>query len=189
MKLKWKIVIVILIVIGIACAYKAHNKRQELTTIEDEPILIAEAPVVYTESLIQNETVAAEYAYYPNEETVLPDEAEIEMLARLVYGEARGLDAYEQSLVCFCVFNRVDDDRFPNSIGEVITQAKPCVQFDGYSHTHPITEDIHDIVVEAWNTWANELDNPLPSRFVYFRAENGHNQFYTHWNGGERFEL
>lgn len=141
------------------------------------------------ESAIQNEGVATEYAYYPNEEIVLPDEAEIEMLARLVYGEARGLDAYEQSLVCFCVFNRVDDSRFPNSISEVITQSKPCVQFDGYSSSHPITEEIHDVVVEAWNTWANGLENPLPSRFVYFRAENGHNQFYTNWKGGEKFAL
>lgn len=117
----------------------------------------------------------------------LPNEAEIDMLAKLVWGEARGLTADEQALVVFCVFNRIDDERFPSTITEVITQNKPCVQFEGYSSSYPIEEDIRDICVECYNVWVNNLENPLPSRFVFFHAENGHNVFTTKWNGGEKW--
>lgn len=41
----------------------------------------------------------------------IPDEAEVEMLARLIWGEARGVASdMEKEAVAWCVLNRVDAD-------------------------------------------------------------------------------
>ena len=54
-------------------------------------------------------------------------EYEINMLAKTVWGEARGCNKLEQSAVVWCILNRVDDGQ--GSIAQVITAPD---QFHGY---------------------------------------------------------
>ena len=59
----------------------------------------------------------------------LVSDEEIDILAKTVWGEARGLDEYEQSLVVWCILNRFDNGKFGSSVKEIVT--KPH-QFQGY---------------------------------------------------------
>lgn len=61
----------------------------------------------------------------------IPDAAEVEALAKMLYGEARGVVSDTEKAACvWCVLNRVDDPRFPDTVLEVV--AAPY-QFAGYS--------------------------------------------------------
>ena len=60
----------------------------------------------------------------------VPNAAEVEALAKLIYGEAGIVPSTtEQAAVVWCVLNRVDDPRFPDTVLEVI---EAPYQFSGY---------------------------------------------------------
>ena len=60
-------------------------------------------------------------ALTPTPDPYIPDEAEVEMLARLIWGEARGVPSdMHKAAVVWCVLNRVDDPRFPDTVLEVL---------------------------------------------------------------------
>ena len=51
----------------------------------------------------------------------IPDAAEVEALAKMLYGEARGIASDMEKAACvWCVLNRVDDPRFPDTVLEVL---------------------------------------------------------------------
>ena len=55
----------------------------------------------------------------------VPNAAEVEALAKLIYGEAGIVPSTtEQAAVAWCVLNRVDDPRFPDTVLEVISCRK-----------------------------------------------------------------
>lgn len=61
----------------------------------------------------------------------VPDEAEVEMLARVLWGEARGVPSdMEKAAVVWCVLNRVDAARWPDTVAGVVTEP---LQFAGLS--------------------------------------------------------
>ena len=57
----------------------------------------------------------------PEEQEYIPDAAEVEALAKMLYGEARGIASDMEKAACvWCVLNRVDDPRFPDTVLEVL---------------------------------------------------------------------
>lgn len=59
---------------------------------------------------------------------------DVEMLAKLIWGEARGVHSTEQkAAVVWCVLNRVDSPLYPDSIEAVVTQK---YQFSGYNESY-----------------------------------------------------
>lgn len=65
-----------------------------------------------------------------------PDPAEVDALARTLYGECRGCSELQQRAVAWTIFNRVDSEQFPDTVIEVITQPS---QFFGYKESFPVT--------------------------------------------------
>ena len=61
-------------------------------------------------------------------------EADVTALAQMLYGEARGCTVDNQRKCVWCVLNRVDDVRFPDTIIGVVSQSG---QFYGYSLISP----------------------------------------------------
>ncbi len=53
-----------------------------------------------------------------------PDEKEMELLARAVYSEARGEPEAGQVAVAAVILNRLEDEKFPNTISGVIFQPR-----------------------------------------------------------------
>jgi len=84
-------------------------------------------------------------------------DADIEMLAKTVYGEARGCTTEEQRLVIWTVLQRVDDKRFPNTIEAVITSPN---QFVGFCNNHPIIAEISNLVEIELFAWTSGSSPP-----------------------------
>lgn len=106
-------------------------------------------------------------------------------LAKTVWGEARGVSAYEQEKVIWCILNRVDDPRFPNTIIGVITAPS---QFHGYSSSFPCTDEMYNLALDVIYRWqlekqGGESNRNLGPEYVYFSADSTGlgNVFRTHW--------
>lgn len=113
-----------------------------------------------------------------------PDPAEVTALAQTLYGECRGCSELQQKAVCWCVFNRVDDSRFPDSVIEVITQPS---QFFGYSESFPVTEELKSLARDCLTDWHYERERVLEPDFVFFWGDSKRNHFTTEWRGGQEW--
>lgn len=111
---------------------------------------------------------------------------EIEMLAKTVWGEARGCGILQQSAVVWCILNRVDAGR--GTIAQVITAPG---QFHGYNKNFPVEEEIKALVEDVVYRWILEkngcgnVGRTLPSDYLYFFAnKNGtYNIFRNKFDG------
>ena len=115
-------------------------------------------------------------------------DSETDMITKTVWGEARGCSDIQKEAVVWCVLNRVDDERFPNSIAEVITQPN---EFFGYSESNPVDEDIRKLTRKVMIVWATEEMMPadarervLPRKYVFFSGNGIENIFTTAWLDG-----
>lgn len=105
------------------------------------------------------------------------NEADVEMLAKLVWGEARGCTTTEQAAVIWTVLNRVDseDPIYPDTIQEVVTQPH---QFHGYDPDYPVEQDKVDLAKDVLTRWLTDGDGRvLPKEYVFFHGDGKHNYF------------
>ena len=132
--------------------------------------------VLTTMSLLCNLSLAP---IQPAEERT-PDPDDVVMVSQTVWGEARGCSRVEQEAVVWCILNRVDDGRFPNTISGVITAKN---QFSGYSPNFP-SADFMELAEDVLTRWHNG-EHGIPTDLVFFRADgHGHNTFYSECFGG-----
>lgn len=102
------------------------------------------------------------------------------LIARTIWGEARGCSDEQKKAVAWCIVNRVDDARFPNSVEKVVTQK---YQFAGYSKNNPIDEEFYAIAVDVLARWQMEqycigdVGRVLPKQFVYFGGNGTVNRY------------
>lgn len=113
-----------------------------------------------------------------------PDEADVLALARTLYGECRGCSEIQQRAVCWCIFNRVDDNRFPDTVLGVITQRS---QFFGYSPSNPVWGSLYDLAYGCLIDWYNRKNRVLEPEFLYFTGNGRINIFTTQYGGGDRW--
>ena len=110
--------------------------------------------------------------------------SEVEMLAKMVYGEARGCSRLHQSAVVWCVLNRVDDGY--GSISEVILAPN---QFVGYNSNLPVTDDIKALVEDVLIRWQMEkkccgdIGRTLPPEYRWFYGDGKVNYFRDAYKG------
>lgn len=102
-----------------------------------------------------------------------------EMIAKTVWGEARGCSTEGQAKVVWCILNRVDDPRFPDTIEGVITQPW---QFHGYDPNYPVTDELLDLTYNVLRRWNVERQGiavvrELPPTYVYFTGNGYENVF------------
>ena len=94
-------------------------------------------------------------------------------MAKTIWGEACGVNAEEQEKVAWCILNRVDDSRFPNTIIKVITAPN---QFHGYNSKFPCTDEMYALSLEVIYKWqlekmGVEVDRKLDSDYLYFHSD------------------
>lgn len=104
---------------------------------------------------------------------------EIDMLAQLMYKEARGVKSTaQQAAVAWCVLNRYDAG-YESSIAAVITAR---AQF-AYSRHAPVTDELRALAQDVMMRWLLELrgvenvGRVLPADYVYFAGRRGINWF------------
>lgn len=119
----------------------------------------------------------------------IPDAAEVEALAKMLYGEARGVTSDTEKAACvWCVLNRVDDPRFPDTVLEVV--AAPY-QFAGYSADYPVLPELERIAADVLTRYHEEksggenVGSVLPADYCFFTGDGEHNYFTIGWKDTE----
>lgn len=146
---------------------------------------IAEANRQALDRMLQENAEISREFYEDFKESVEPKEATpmddaITMLAKLIWGEARGCSTTEQAAVVWNVLNRVDHPNFGDSIEEVILYPNA---YDGYDPSNPVLEDhmrIAEDVIDRW-TWekwdGGDYGRVLPKAYLFFHGDGKVNWF------------
>ena len=111
-------------------------------------------------------------------EVYKPDPVEVTALAQTLYGECRGCSELQQKAVCWCVFNRVADSRFPDTIIGVVSAP---LQLQGYSSSNPVWDNLYDIAYSCMVDWHNGENRVLDPDMCWFSGRNGINRFRNAW--------
>lgn len=133
-------------------------------------------------------------------------EADVEMLARLIYTEARGVRSKtEQAAVVWRVLNRLDNPNRPQkTIAEVVCAP---YQFDyrPWAPVLPEFEELAEDVLERWEREKNGVEDVgrttagspaspkgasrvLPAEYQYFEGWGGRNWFSAEWRSDEYWD-
>lgn len=173
---KWHCVAIILlsgaILTALVFARAAHCESQALDG--------GYAPEVNAEGLCWPvKMVVAENAPTTPEYELYYTAADAETISKAVWGEARGCSIDGQQKVVWVILNRVDDNRFPDTIQGVVTQ--PC-QFYGYSPDFPVTPEILAVVNDVLTRWSAEKQGAAVARelspeYVFFTGDGAQNHF------------
>lgn len=133
-------------------------------------------------------------------------EADVEMLARLIYTEARGVESKtEQAAVVWVVLNRLDNpNRLQKTIAEVVCAP---YQFD-YRPWVPVTDEFKALAADVLERWqaekratagspaspggasrsAEDVGRVLPPEYQYFEGWGGRNWFSAEWQSDEYWD-
>ena len=129
-------------------------------------------PEVDTNGLCVVEVAEPEYEMYFTE-------ADVIALAQMLYGEARGCTVDNQMKCVWCVLNRVDDSRFPDTIQGVLSQPS---QFHGYSPNFPVWDELKEVALDVLTRWSLEkqgvtVERELPNTYLWFTGDGTTNWF------------
>ena len=139
----------------------------------------APAPAVLVEVNKPEQTEAPEPSETPVYYEMYFTEDDVAAVAKMLWGEARGCTRDNQIKCAWVVCNRVDDDRFPNTIRSVLEQPS---QFHGYDPTYPVTSELYDVAFDVLTRWSYEkqgipVRRELPSSFLWFTGNGRENIF------------
>ena len=143
-----------------------------------EPQARAELPAPQPEATYQavtNEPTPAGRTY---------TESDIDLMAKMVWGEARGCTVEEQRLVVWTVLQRVDTQRWGKTIEAVITAKH---QFVGYRQGNPINAEIRAMCATEMENWRGGAEPPThevyapTAPYYYFDGRGGNNWFRAVW--------
>ena len=106
-------------------------------------------------------------------------DADVVAMAKMLWGEARGCTRDNQAMAVWCVLNRVDDPRFPDTIQGVLSQPS---QFHGYSPDFPVWDELKEVARDVLTRWSLEkqgvtVERELPNTYLWFTGYNGSNHF------------
>lgn len=117
-------------------------------------------------------------------------EEEITVLAKMFWGEARGVPSDTEKAACiWCALNRVDQGY--GSIVEVVTAP---YQFVGYDIDNPIDDEIKTLCEDVLTRWFSEkkgevdVGRVLPSDYLWFSGDGKRNHFRNAYRGGDRWD-
>lgn len=106
-------------------------------------------------------------------------EDDVKAVAKMLWGEARGCTRDNQIKCAWVVCNRVDDERFPDTIMSVLEQPS---QFHGYDPTYPVTDELYNVAFDVLTRWSYEkqgipVRRELPKSFLWFTGDGVTNYF------------
>ena len=126
----------------------------------------------------------------PTPTVPLWSEEEVDVLAKMVWGEARGVPSDTEKAACvWCALNRVDQ-----GYGSITTVITAPYQFIGYDADNPIDDEIKALCEDVLTRWYAEKDGEtntgrvLPSDYLWFSGDGKHNYFINAYKGGETWD-
>ena len=111
-------------------------------------------------------------------------QSDIDLIAKTVWGEARGCSIMEQSAVIWCILNRVDAGM--GTIEEVVTAP---YQFTGYKEDNPVLGEFTELAQDVLVRWQAEkhcigdVGRTLPDTYLWFHGDGKHNIFRDAFDG------
>lgn len=172
---KWLLVQAVILLLCIAIGFGIGwtcKKPKVVEVVVKEPVIVESEPK-------QEVEVSQVVSNVEKEESFVNDE-DLILLAKTVYGEARGCSTVEQAAVIWCILNRVDsqDSYYPDTIKEVIMQKN---QFVGYSASNPVLDEYYNLALDVVNRWKteNQEGRVLPKEYLFFHGDGNKNFFRT----------
>ena len=150
-------------------------------TWEEKPVT---APTVTVEETAEPEQSEAPE---PSEDPVYYEmyftEEDVAAVAKMLWGEARGCTQDNQIKCVWVVCNRVDDERFPDTIQGVLEQPN---QFHGYDPTYPVTDELYNVAFDVLTRWSYEkqgvpVRREMPNTYLWFTGDGEQNHFREEW--------
>ena len=145
-----------------------------LFTVEPEPIPEPERDWggLRVQQMVAEPEPSAEPEMYFTEDDVVA-------MAKMLWGEARGCALDNQQKAVWCVLNRADDPRFPDTIQGVLSQPS---QFHGYSPDFPVWDELKEVALDVLTRWSLEkqgvtVERELPPEYVFFTGDGIQNNF------------
>ena len=90
-------------------------------------------------------------------------DAEAELLARVLYG-VKDNDEGDLKTYCWCVFNRVENKAFPDTLEDVIAQPSQWMRYD---QSNPIIESLFKLAREQLDSWHMDTHRPVSNEYVF----------------------
>lgn len=103
-----------------------------------------------------------------------PTEEDIEALAKMAWGEARGCGEKGIEAVMWVALNRLDTGKWGDSVLSVVSAPS---QFYGYSKNNPVTDDIRAIAEKVLADYHNDAERLIPTDYIYFHGDGKQNIF------------
>ena len=164
-------IILAICAIGFSAIDDAYMHQTNEATADEETHVESHVTIIYLNS-------TENYPIEDNSIRYTPED--IELLAKMVWGEARGLSEAEQALCVWTVLNRLDYGGFGDSIRAVVT-AKG--QFNGYNPDNSVEQEIIGVVALCLYQWNNGATAPIlppyaqSNDYLYFTGNGKHNYF------------
>lgn len=118
-------------------------------------------------------------------QTYIPQEEDIAALAKMAYGEARGLADYEIAACMWVVLNRLDHGGYGDTVQDVVSAPG---QFTGYSAENPVDEELAAIARDVLSRHEREqqgeqVPREIGPEYLWFSGRDGHNWFRAAYDG------
>lgn len=149
--------------------------------------LAAAEPMLSAEPM-QTMRSAVEAAQEP--EAAQETEEEIVLLAKMLWGEARGCSTTEQAACVWVALNRVSDPRWPDTLREVLLQPE---QFCGLREDNPATEELMALAEDVLSRRARELAGEaavgrvIPEDYFFWAGDGKRNHFRKEYRSKDRW--
>lgn len=115
---------------------------------------------------------------------------EVIVLAKMLWGEARGVSSNVEKAACvWCALNRVD-----KGYGDITAVVTAPYQFVGYNEKNPVDDDLITLCIDVLTRWYAEKDGQaevgrvLPADYLWFSGDGERNHFRNAYRGGDRWD-
>ena len=158
---KWALILLIFVTYSIVLCRTQYAKASKAYEAYYEAWYADQLKIYVETHDAEQAALEAERNAPPTEEQV--KQVQAEELARLLYG-VKDNSTDDLRTLCWCVFNRVDNTSYPNTIEAVISQPS---QWMGYNHGNVVLEDLYQIAYEEMTKWQSGSHRPVSNEYVF----------------------
>lgn len=115
---------------------------------------------------------------------------EVIVLAKMLWGEARGVSSDAEKAACvWCALNRVD-----HGYGDIIAVVTTPKQFVEYNEGNPVDDGLITLCIDVLTRWYAEREGQvevgrvLPADYLWFSGDGERNHFRNAYRGGDRWD-
>lgn len=169
-------------------ANQIANMARSMGLPEDNAIITEASRIWWAEEEAKAAAEEAELMAFLNEHY-----ADAVAMAGTMYAEARGLDKREQSMVCWCILNRLDSGRFGSTLNQVIWAKSQ------FAHSTRTVSDsgtdlvwlAQDVLTRYWKEKHGETNvgRTLPQGYCYYYGNSRHNLFRMQNSGKGSYQF